>query len=209
MNQFFQAPSEIILGCDPGPQHSAFAVINCKDGGLAVDAVAYLPNKEISEECISVRGILGMIWDRGVVEAPCKYDLDKMVYVFEKCSVQAGGANSLVFETSMTAGELRHIISPCVKGAYAFSPSDWRYILTGKGCANDTIVRQTLLTILPKYDIICRSYSSKAKKALNLKKPITSHLRDAAGVALAAGFLDYRKGLKLSQFPARLEVTCG
>lgn len=208
MIKFFEAPSKYILGCDPGPEHSAFALLATDQfsGKPSVKAVSYVENDLINLHDWREFPTLLSEFGSGKFETlPLP-----LTYAFERCSVQAGGANAMVFETCMVAGELRYIMrrnqfcQMC-----SFSPSDWRYILTGKGCANDANVRNLLLTLLPECDTICRSYSKKAKDMYGLRKPITSHLRDAIGVAMTTGFVGYRKGLTLSQFPARLEVHCG
>lgn len=210
MIKFFERPSKWILGCDPGPEHSAFALIECDDATHkpTVEAVSYVSNANVAAlDCASLWNYL-TLYGSGESFAPIRGS--RITYAFERCSVQAGGANAMVFETCMTAGELRYMVgsNPHCR-MHSFSPSDWRYILTGKGCANDANVRAILLTLVPDCDTILRSYSKKAKKMYELKKPITSHLRDAIGVALATGFVNYRKGLTLDQFPARLEVHCG
>ena len=209
MIKFFERPSKWILGCDPGPEHSAFALVKCDDETHipSVEAVSYVENELINLRYWSEFGaLLGGVGEGSFscITGP------GLTYAFERCSVQAGGANAMVFETCMVAGELRYIMrrnKTC--SMHSFSPSEWRYMLTGKGCANDANVRAVLLTLVPECDTILRRYSKKAKKMYELKKPITSHLRDAIGVALATGFVNYRKGLTLDQFPARLGVHCG
>lgn len=202
MIKFFDKPSDFVIGCDPGPEHSAFAVIDCRDG-LKVAKVEYVPNSSLRTFTYG-SDVLGVA---GIVDSIRTF----MTFAFERCAVQSGGANQLVFETCMAAGEIRHLMerSYGTERCHSFTPSDWRYVLTGKGCANDANVRAVLLTLVPDCDRICRGYSMKAKKMYDLRKPITSHLRDAVGVALATGFVGYRRGLSLSQFPARLEVHCG
>lgn len=209
MIKFFERPSKWILGCDPGPEHSAFALVKCDDATHkpSVEAVSYVENKLIN---LHDWNEFWMLLDGFGKGSFADITGTGLTYVFERCSVQAGGANAMVFETCMVAGEIRYIMrrnNMC--SMHSFSPSEWRYMLTGKGCANDANVRAVLLTLVPECDTILRSYSKKAKKMYELKKPITSHLRDAIGVALATGFVNYRKGLTLDQFPARLEVHCG
>lgn len=209
MMKFFDKPSRYILGCDPGPEHSAFALLEVDgvSGTPSVKAVSYAENDLISLHDWREFPTLLESFGSGEFSEAFRHDL---TYAFERCSVQAGGANAMVFETCMAAGEIRYVMRRFLLCRIcAFSPSDWRYILTGKGCANDANVRNLLLTLLPECDTICRSYSKKAKDMYGLRKPITSHLRDAIGVAMATGFVGYRKGLTLSQFPARLEVHCG
>lgn len=209
MIKFFEPPSRYILGCDPGPEHSAFALVRCDDETHkpCVEAVSYVENELINlhdwSEFHTLLSEFGNGYFAGITGS-------HVTYAFERCSVQSGGANAMVFETCMVAGEIRYIMrrNPLCS-MHSFAPSDWRYILTGKGCANDANVRAVLLTLIPECDILTRSYSNKAKKMYDLKKPITCHLRDAIGVALATGFVNYRKGLSLDQFPARLEVHCG
>lgn len=209
MIKFFERPSKWILGCDPGPEHSAFALIKCDDATHkpSVEAVSYVENDLINlHDWNEFWMLLGVFGEGSFADITGT----GLTYAFERCSVQAGGANAMVFETCMVAGEIRYIMrrnKMC--SMHSFSPSEWRYMLTGKGCANDANVRSILLTLVPECDTILRSYSKKAKKMYELKKPITSHLRDAVGVALATGFVNYRKGLTLDQFPARLEVHCG
>lgn len=206
MMKFFEPADEWILGCDPGPEHSAFALVHCADGKARLRSVSYVENELITLHDWNEFTILLESFGSGGF-APVA---GKVLYAFERCAVQSGGANSMVFETCMVAGEVRYIMRRNqLCRMCAFSPSDWRYILTGKGCANDANVRNLLLTLLPECDTICRSYSRKAKEMYGLRKPITSHLRDAVGVAMATGFVGYRRGLTLGQFPARLEVTCG
>lgn len=209
MIKFFERPSKWILGCDPGPEHSAFALVKCDDATHkpSVEAVSYVENELINlHDWHEFWMILDGFGEGSFVDITGT----GLTYAFERCSVQAGGANAMVFETCMVAGEIRYVMrrnKMC--SMHSFSPSDWRYLLTGKGCANDANVRAILLTLVPDCDTLLRSYSKKAKKMYDLKKPITSHLRDAVGVALATGFVNYRKGLTLDQFPARLEVHCG
>lgn len=210
MIKFFERPSKWILGCDPGPEHSAFALVKCDDATHkpSVEAVSYVSNANVA--ALSCESLWNYLTGYGSGESFAPIRGSHITYAFERCSVQAGGANAMVFETCMTAGELRYMVgsNPHCR-MHSFSPSEWRYMLTGKGCANDANVRAVLLTLVPECDTILRSYSKKAKKMYELKKPITSHLRDAVGVALATGFVNYRKGLTLDQFPARLEVHCG
>ena len=206
MMKFFKKPSDWILGCDPGPEHSAFALVDCRKTPR-VAALSYVPNDEINLTGTSAFVSLLDGWS----------DMDfspvggqSITYAFERCAVQTGGANAMVFETCMVAGELRYILrrNPFLE-MHSFTPSEWRYVITGKGSAKDANVRDVLLTLFPECDILCRSYSRKAKAMHELKKPITPHLRDAIGVAAACGLVGFRQGLELSQFPARLEVHCG
>lgn len=209
MTEFVKSEYRFVIGCDPGPEHSAFALLEFDRLGPRTISAAYIRNDKMagfSTVCDLARALDRQCGGKDFLRA---VDANGTAYVFEKCGVQAGGANAMVFETCMTAGEIRHLFLNAGVPTFAFSPSDWRYVLTGKGCANDTMVRNLLLTLLPDCDILVRSCSMKAKKELNLRKPITSHLRDAAGVALASAYLEYRKGLSLSQFPGRLEVHCG
>ena len=209
MIKFFENPSKWILGCDPGPEHSAFALLKCDDETHkpSIEAVSYVENELINLHDWSE---FWMILDGFGKGSFINIAGAGVTYAFERCAVQAGGANAMVFETCMVAGEIRYVMrrNPMCS-MHSFTPSEWRYILTGKGCANDANVRAILLTLVPDCDTIFRSYSKKAKKMYELKKPITSHLRDAVGVALATGFVNYRRGLTLDQFPARLEVHCG
>lgn len=209
MIKFFENPSKWILGCDPGPEHSAFALLKCDDETHkpSIEAVSYVENELINLHDWSE---FWMILDGFGKGSFINIAGAGVTYAFERCAVQAGGANAMVFETCMVAGEIRYVMrrNPMCS-MHSFTPSEWRYILTGKGCANDANVRAILLTLVPDCDTILRGYSKKAKKMYELKKPITSHLRDAVGVALATGFVNYRRGLTLDQFPARLEVHCG
>ena len=191
MMKFFEKPAgcQWILGCDPGPEHSAFALVDCL-GTPKVTALCYAPNDKIG-------------WS-------ASQDFPNLLSGWSGMDFSPVTRPGLVFETCMTAGEIRYLVgrNPCA-ALYSFTPSEWRYVLTGQACAKDANVRHLLLTLDPECDIIVRSYSTKAKKMLGLRKPITSHLRDAIGVAYACGFVRFRKGLELSQFPARLEVHCG
>lgn len=209
MIKFFVKPADWVLGCDPGPEHSALALLDCR-GTPRVHALCYAPNARLADLC--ERDFVRMLGAWSGMDFRPIDSARRVVYAFERCSVQAGGANAMVFETCMMAGELRHMMRPFMYSAadmHSFTPSEWRYVLTGQACAKDTNVRNLLLTLDPECDILVRSYSTKAKKMLGLRKPITSHLRDAIGVAYACGFVGFRKGLELSQFPARLEVHCG
>lgn len=210
MIKFFEKPSKWILGCDPGPEHSAFALLRCDDAtrNPSVEAVSYVSNAGVA--ALDCESLWGYLTGCGSGESFAPIRGRDITYAFERCAVQAGGANAMVFETCMAAGELRYMVGSnhnC--RMHSFTPSEWRYVLTGRGCANDANVRAVLLTLVPDCDTILRGYSKKAKKMYELKKPITSHLRDAVGVALATGFVNYRRGLTLDQFPARLEVHCG
>lgn len=209
MNKYplYKAPARIVLGCDPGPRCCAFALIDNGESlrDPAIVNLAYVPNKRLngngSDRMFLKYGMDGYKHD----------ELDTEAFVFEKCSVQGGGANSMVFETCMMAGMLRYEMGTYVglNSCYAFSPSDWRYVVTGKGGADDSMVRNFLLDILPDSDSIVRNFSTRMKKALNLTKPITPHLRDAIGVALAAGMASTVKGVDLKQFTAFPEYNCG
>lgn len=210
MTKFFTKPSGLVVGCDPGPQHSAFALLDCRGASPFVSAVAYVPNEALHHAyATDLHYVLRDYGEDGGRFASLG-GFGKMTFAFERCSVQAGGANAMVFETCMMAGEIRHMVREAgCDDMHSFTPSEWRYVLTGQACAKDANVRAVLLTLDPECDILSRKYSTKAKKMLGLKKPITSHLRDAIGVAYACGFVGYRKGLSLEQFPARLEVHCG
>ena len=50
MIKFFEKPSKWILGCDPGPEHSAFALLKCDDATRkpSVEAVSYVGNANVA-----------------------------------------------------------------------------------------------------------------------------------------------------------------
>lgn len=208
MTESYKTSFDYVLGCDPGPEHCAFALVKTTPSPSLVDC-AYVPNEVICRS--HGRDFLAALdrhSGRGAIREALM-NRGGVLFAFEKCAVQAGGANAMVFETCMMAGELRREARAQLWDACAFSPSDWRYIVAGRGNANDTIIRNILLTLLPECDTITRSCSTGIKKMLKLRKPITSHLRDAVGVALSEGYCQYRSGSDWKRFPARLEVHCG
>lgn len=193
----FESPARRIVGCDPGPEHCAFAAISVDGRNISVDALAYPPNREIRRARIWNEFVDGCLMDGCFGEFPRLPDSPCLV--FEKCGTQGVAPGQLTFETCMMAGEIRHIAHPEIP-VYAFTPGDWRYVVTGRAGANDSIIRSVLLDILPEHDILVKKFSKEARVKYGLTKGITSHLRDALGTALAIGMLRYRRGLGAEMF---------
>lgn len=205
MKKFFSPVSEWTIGCDPGPAHCAFALVHVDE---AVD-FAYAPNDALAQ-CRTWEDFVQCL---DAVAVNCSWaKVRDPAFALEKCGARFGmSGNALLFETCMAAGVVRAIAmrGPAPETTFAFSPSDWRYVLVGKGGAKDANVRDVLLTLLPECDTLVRQCSKESKVKMSLTKPITSHLRDALGVALATGFVEYRTGKPVYDFPMWTEVRCG
>lgn len=208
MTEFFEAVHPYVIGCDPGPKHSAFALIGTNPGPRLVD-LAYVRNRDLSKVADWTHFV------RALDDASLNrtfHTLAASAIALEKCGARFGiSGNALLFETCMAAGVVRSLADrgPEPGLAFAFAPADWRYVLCGKGGAKDTNVRDILLTVMPDCDRLVKRCSKELKKKMNLTKPITSHLRDAIGVALATGFVKYRTGKPVHDFPMWTEVRCG
>lgn len=193
----FDSPNKWIVGCDPGPEHCAFAALRVNGSKVSVEGLSYPSNREIRRARVWNEFVDGCLMDGCLGRFPRLSDSPCLV--FEKCGTQGVAPGQLTFETCMMAGEIRHIAHPEIP-VYAFTPGDWRYVATGKAGANDSIIRSVLLDILPEHDILVKKFSREARVKYGLTKSITSHLRDALGTALSVGMLRYRRGLGIEMF---------
>ena len=96
MIKFFEEPSKWILGCDPGPEHSAFALLKCDDATRkpSVEAVSYVSNANVA--ATSCESMWSHLTDYGSGGSFAPIRGSDITYAFERCAVQAGGANAMV-----------------------------------------------------------------------------------------------------------------
>lgn len=171
------AGSFAVVGCDPGPTHSAFARVEFKDGELACTYAAYLPNRELLE-------MRPEDFARRMTGQPAG------VFAYEKTANHGRVVGALVFDTCAASGMIRYLARAsglAVNAVYAISPSMWRYLTVGFGAAKDPDTKKALTEVLNVRDADrwVKLENARAKAGYGLTKPCTSHLRDAIGVAVA------------------------
>lgn len=178
-----QSDRAIIVGCDPGPECCAFVTL-AYDGRVSCLGAKYVSNLEIENTRYGV----------GMTPAG---EIQPDVFAYERVGFQGRLAGKSVFDTATIAGVLRRIffIDADVRRVVSFSPSDWRYVLVGRGNARDSETRACLsdLSIAGLDDRLCEA-AKEARASLGLSKSCLPHLRDAAGVAFSVIRADHRLG---------------
>lgn len=185
-----------VFGSDPGPESSALALVYVKAGvpRLLIDAL-YAENRVLA----GWRDPLNYFEQRhhGLLLATTP-----KFFCYESCGPQGKFVDGGTFETAAMGGELRRLFRGHVDATYAFDPSDWRHILTGRGNAGTR----------PIYEAACALFGSGegggADKYKGTKKQPgqlarlhaagaggnMEHMKDALGVALALTRCQFRRG---------------
>lgn len=180
-----------VIGCDPGPEHCAFAhVFRRPDNTLVVDACAYPHYRELIDE-------------RGVVYAVGELfpRVSRFAFCYEKVTSRYGACpGATTYDTCRNSGlALRWAVSKGAGRVYGLGTVDWRVALGGRTNLSDSEVRAELVRILgPEQDRLVLDMAKSLKHQCSLDKPIGCHLRDAVGVAVGA-FLMKRHGVPVSE----------
>ena len=187
----------LVLGCDPGPTHTAFAavVLYPKDSSPARLAYAsYADNSGLDEAYRMVEHAVKreLLYPAG---ARCAF------LAYECVGAQGKFCGESVFETAAVGGEVRRLFRRLVDGTYKFVSSEWRHALTGQGNARTPLV----------YHEICKRFpatgggSDPCKGTKDAPGPLwdlhaagkggnVEHLKDALGVALGLASVRFRSG---------------
>lgn len=185
----------LVVGCDPGPEFCAYALVAREGSRLVLSTVQYI--------CVSE--LLRPFQPRPTPDERARPEFnrvfggllgDKFVFAFEKMTTRYGAIpGATVFDTCRNSGVcLASAVSYGAVHVYAISPSDWRLAFCGASNATDAATRAALIECFGSgAEGAIQAESKRAKTAYGLSKPVTSHLRDAVGVA-AGLFLLKRRG---------------
>lgn len=188
-----------ILGCDPGPEYSALAMVVARKDTLkpCCSGAAFISNEDLNA-CNSKWDVITQFFPYG-----CRSLVDfPMVFSYERVANQGRIVGKQVFDTCAMSGSLcrhaRHDLK--VDAIASFTPSGWRYIVTGLGNAKDSETRR----VLEDFDIEymkehLNNASRFAKTRYNYAKSCMPHLRDAIGAALANFLTWQRMGDEMTQ----------
>ena len=179
-----QAHPITVVGCDPGPEYSAFVEITVGlDGYVHCDRAAYVSNK-----ALNAMGCCDTLGDRYLTPRK-SFNTSPLIFAYERVSNQGRIVGKLVFDTCAISGDVcRHMRHDMRASAImSFTPSRWRYIVTGLGNAKDSETRVALddLAVSGLADALSAA-AKAAKREYTLTKSSLPHLRDAAGVAISA-----------------------
>jgi len=175
-----------IVGCDPGPTHSALVFVRMRDEKPTIVGARYVDNQDLRDGDVTcvLQGSEGMWY-----------------LALEKCGAQFKCVGESVFETAAMGGEIRRAFRPYVTATYVFKPSEWRYLLCGQGNAKTPMIYAELCALFeptgggkepykgitgapgPLWDL------HEAGKGGNME-----HLKDALGCALALTRCVFRTG---------------
>lgn len=177
-----------VVGCDPGPEHCAFArVLRLPDSRLAVVAAAYPSYRELIDGGARV---LGELFPKG-----------GFAFCYEKVTSRYGACpGATTYDTCRNSGlALRWAVDNGADRAYGLGTVDWRVALGGRTNLSDAEVRAELVRVLgPEQDKAVAGMAKSLKQQYKLEKPIGCHLRDAVGVAVGA-FMMKRHGVPASE----------
>lgn len=187
------------MGCDPGPTHCAFVLahvpfMKIPEPVASVMGAWYVPNNEIGPALLT------------------HTDLGRLahlahIFAYESCGSQGSVPGETTFETAAMGGEVRAMMRPRVNATYMFSPDRWRYMLCGRGNANDRAIAEGLRALFPATGGGADPYTgTKAKPGPLWALRVAGaggnavHLRDALGVALAPMLIRFRCGMDPEAF---------
>lgn len=172
-----------VVGCDPGPEYSAFVELTVGlDGYVHCDRAAYVSNEDLK----AMHG--GATLGDSHLTTRKSFNTSPLVFAYERVSNQGRIVGKLVFDTCAISGDIcRHMRHDMRADAImSFTPSRWRYIITGLGNAKDSETRVALDDMAVSGLAETLSAAAKAaKREYALTKSSLPHLRDAAGVALS------------------------
>lgn len=187
-----------IIGCDPGPTHTALAVLRfMKDPHpipLALTGAWYTPNEALEADPESWPVFDGRLRSDDTEEGWPTF------LALEKCGAQGKFCGESVFETAAVGGEIRRALRPYVSGIYTMVSADWRHALTGQRNAGTPMI----------YHEICHQFEptgggSDPYKGLRANpgplwkladagKDSGPHVKDAIGAAIGLTMVRSRKG---------------
>ena len=184
-----------VVGCDPGPVCSAVVAVDLRSGEAKLAAAVYADNKDIAEGCLEDDFLPALVRDQRIFLA------------YESCGAQGKFVGESTFETAAMGGEIRRAFRPYVAGAYVFRPSDWRYMLCGKGNARTPEIYAEFARWFAPYG----GGSDKLRGNKTNPGPLAllhqagaggnmEHMKDALGVALALDRVRYRSGRDPEEF---------
>ena len=129
------------LGCDPGPTHCAFVLARVPFMHIPLPTAEvigawYGPNKMIGLDLPGHVGFAGAV-------------RNTHIFAYESCGSQGSVPGETTFETAAMGGEVRAMMRPRVNATYMFSPDRWRYMLCGRGNANDRAIAEGLRALFP------------------------------------------------------------
>lgn len=182
----------VIVGCDPGPERSAFAFVRHKPNEDAeLLHAAYLDNDTLDSLAL---------W----ASFRCaSWNLDglPLVLAYEGVGAQGKFCGESTFETAAMGGEIRRLFRPHVAATYRFISSEWRHALTGQGNARTPLIYHELCKFFPPTG----GGADKFKGTKDAPGPLwrlheagkggnVEHLKDALGVALGLTLVNFRSG---------------
>lgn len=178
---------DAIVGCDPGPEYCAFALVTRQENKLTLARADYWP-------------VSNMIFDTALCDKrlPVVFGFTRPFgFAFEKMTMRYGAIpGATTFDTCRNSGVA--LVAAALSGAkeaYGLGTSDWRVAFGGAVNIKDSEVRREIINLFgDEADKYLRERSNFAKAAYKLKDPATPHLRDAVGVAVGA-FMMKRRGV--------------
>lgn len=182
---------KVVMGCDPGPEYSAFAAVQRVGDSLQLLGVAYESNRKLIETCVTMENLDAL---RLTKEIP--------LLLIESVGARYGMTpGATVFNTARAAGIITARFAPRAKCIKTILPIHWRLTLGDTVRMSDADVRAALIDMLGEdADKMIALIARTEKNRHKLAKPIGCHLRDAAGVAVSAFLANRaRRGLDMCE----------
>jgi len=183
-----------VIGCDPGPTSSAFALVRFMADRVDIKGSAYLPNSVVATPTLTWPFMQDQL-------TPGDDEGWPLFLAYEKIGFQGKCPGDTTFETAAMGGEIRRAFRPYVSGTYALRSSEWRHPLTGVGNAKTPYVYQELCRFFQPTGGGADPYKGNSKQPGPLwafhcagAGGNMEHLKDAAGVALGLSQVRYRSG---------------
>ena len=177
----------LVIGCDPGPDRCALALVEYDGSFFHVRGLAYPRwDSMFGTSCTDLAAVLPFFGD--------------FSFAYEKVTTRYGAVpGATTYDTCRNAGVLIGVmVRAGASAVYGLGTVDWRVALGGRTNIKDSETRAALISILGSdQDKFISAEAAKLKKEYNLDKPIGSHLRDAVGVAIGA-YLMKRHGTPAS-----------
>lgn len=184
-----------VAGCDTGPGSCAFATVLMRPRAEPeVVNAYYVANADLARSPELWRSrLVGSLRGRA--------DGIPLFFCYEHCGCQGVVVGNDVIETAMMCGEVRRLYRPHVRATYAFSPSDWRYMLCGWGAAKTKAIYADLCNLFPKTGggaDPCKGTKAEPGPLWDFHKAGAGgnmeHMKDSLGVAMALDRVRYRTG---------------
>lgn len=180
---------DFVLGCDPGPERCALALVRRDGDTLDVTALDYPAWQELAASP-------GCALARVVPSNPHT----PFALAYEKVTSRYGAMpGATTYDTCRNSGiVICAAVRTETRAVYALGTVDWRVALGGRSNLKDSEVRAELVRLLgEETDSRVTAVAKSLKKEYNLPKPIGCHLRDAIGVAVGA-YLMRRRGTPIN-----------